>query len=128
MNMRVAVKMRYFSPTASIRTYHDTLITLAKVNLSEFQIITSSQQIAIRTSLPQLILKQSCWAKYGTIVAVIVIPVLVLLVSAIAVRFSRLRSVPGPFWAAYSRVWLVRALASGESAKVFVDVNKPYGE
>ena len=39
-----------------------------------------------------------------------------------------LSSVPGPKWAAWTRMWIVKVLASGESAQTFVDVNKRYGE
>ena len=128
INIQVAAKMQYSSPPASILTSRHTLLTLAKVNLSELQVVPSPQQIVSLSFLPQPILEPSNLARYGTIFAVFLIPVLAFLVSAIGARFFRLRSVPGPFWAAYSRLWLVRALASGESAKIFVDVNKTYGE
>lgn len=39
-----------------------------------------------------------------------------------------LRKFPGPRWAAYSRLWLSRVLASGRSAEQFVEINKEYGE
>ena len=32
------------------------------------------------------------------------------------------------FVARYSRLWLVKTLASGNSARKFVDVNKQYGD
>lgn len=124
----MAAKMRYSSSPASILTTHHTLLTLAKVNLSEFQVVPSPQQTVSLSLSPQPILEPLNLARYGTIVAVLLISVLAFLVSAIGARFFRLRSVPGPFWAAYSRLCLVRALASGESAKIFVDVNKTYGE
>lgn len=46
---------------------------------------------------------------------------------AVWIRFFHLQSIPGPFWAAYTRLWLCMTLASGDSAKIFVDVNKKYG-
>lgn len=33
----------------------------------------------------------------------------------------------GPWWAAYTRLWLCKALSSAESAQLFVDTNKKYG-
>lgn len=42
--------------------------------------------------------------------------------------FLRLRHIKGPRWAAHSRIWLARALASGEAQKVYEDVNAKYGE
>lgn len=38
-----------------------------------------------------------------------------------------LRDFPGPAWAAYTRLWLCQALATGDSAQIFVDVNKKHG-
>ncbi|KAH0435755.1 cytochrome P450 [Colletotrichum camelliae] len=38
-----------------------------------------------------------------------------------------LRDFSGPWWAAYSRFWLSKTLASTNSAQVFVDTNKKYG-
>lgn len=43
------------------------------------------------------------------------------------VRFRYLRFIPGPKWAGYSRLWLLRTLASGDSAWRFLEVNKKYG-
>lgn len=42
-------------------------------------------------------------------------------------RFSLLSSIPGPHWAAWTRLWIVKALASGDAHHVFVDINKKYG-
>ncbi|MCJ1258853.1 hypothetical protein MMC24_006687 [Lignoscripta atroalba] len=38
-----------------------------------------------------------------------------------------LSDIPGPRWAAFSRLWLVKTLASGDSAVRFVEVNSQYG-
>lgn len=38
-----------------------------------------------------------------------------------------LATVPGPRWAAITRFWLVKTLASGRSSEIFVDVNRQYG-
>lgn len=39
-----------------------------------------------------------------------------------------LSKIPGPAWAAYTRIWLIKTLASGKSAQNFIDVNKEYGK
>ena len=41
--------------------------------------------------------------------------------------FLRLRRIPGPWWAAFTRLWLVRTLALGDAATEFDNVNKAYG-
>jgi hypothetical protein len=33
----------------------------------------------------------------------------------------------GPWWSRYTRLWICKALASGNSAQIFVDINKKYG-
>ena len=43
-------------------------------------------------------------------------------------RGKNLSTLPGPRWAALTRFWIVKALASGRSAQIFVDINKRYGE
>ena len=40
---------------------------------------------------------------------------------------ATLSPIPGPNWASWTRLWLVKTLASGRSADIFVDVNKRYG-
>ncbi|KAI1075518.1 putative benzoate 4-monooxygenase cytochrome P450 [Whalleya microplaca] len=42
-------------------------------------------------------------------------------------RFRLLAQFPGPWWAPYSRLWLVRTVQSGHSQKYFVDVNRKHG-
>ncbi len=39
-----------------------------------------------------------------------------------------LSSVPGPYWASWTRLWIVKTLASGNAAERFVEVNKRYGK
>ena len=43
-------------------------------------------------------------------------------------QHKSLSAIPGPRWAAWTRFWIVKTLASGESASKFVEVNKRYGE
>lgn len=49
------------------------------------------------------------------------------LIQSTAASAFHLRSFSGPWWAAYTRLWLCKTLASTNSAQVFVDVNKKYG-
>lgn len=53
--------------------------------------------------------------------------VVLYIIRALAWRFLHLRSVPGPRWAAYGRLWMIKTLASGDSATRYVEVNKHYG-
>ena len=56
--------------------------------------------------------------------------ILVLIASvsqAIAIRFLHLREFPGPWIAAYTRLWLCKTIASGDSASRFVNINRQYG-
>ncbi|KAF2634891.1 cytochrome P450 oxidoreductase [Massarina eburnea CBS 473.64] len=57
----------------------------------------------------------------------IILCILAFITWTIYIRYFHLSRIPGPFWAAYTRLWLSKTLASGESAKVFVDINKRYG-
>lgn len=57
----------------------------------------------------------------GIVIAVVVVA------TSFATHFLRLRHVPGPWWAAYSRSWLVRVLASGDAAAKLEEVNGKYG-
>lgn len=49
------------------------------------------------------------------------------LISRMGTRLRHLADYPGPPIAAYSRLWICRVIASGDSAQRFVDVNKTYG-
>ena len=53
---------------------------------------------------------------------------LCLWIKVIYLQRGTLSSVPGPKWAAWTRLWIVKTLASGESAERFVKVNKNYGK
>lgn len=46
---------------------------------------------------------------------------------AVLIRHVHLSEYPGPWWAAYTRLWLCKTIASGDSAKIFVDVNQKFG-
>ncbi|KAI9701772.1 MAG: hypothetical protein M1836_001115 [Candelina mexicana] len=49
------------------------------------------------------------------------------IIHAVTVRFAHLSQYRGPWWAAYTRIWLCKTLASGNSANIFVGINKKYG-
>lgn len=53
--------------------------------------------------------------------------VLSIVATSFASSFLRLRHVPGPWWAAYSRSWLMRVLLSGDAAAKFEEVNRKHG-
>lgn len=38
-----------------------------------------------------------------------------------------LKSIPGPWWAPYSRLWLFKTLASEDSPNRYIEVNDKYG-
>lgn len=42
-------------------------------------------------------------------------------------RLWRTDKIPGPFLLTFSRLWLVKVLASGDSARILAKVNKDYG-
>lgn len=41
---------------------------------------------------------------------------------------ATLSTIPGPKWASWTRFWIVKTLASGDSAERFVQVNERYGK
>ncbi|OAR03043.1 hypothetical protein LLEC1_04273 [Akanthomyces lecanii] len=52
---------------------------------------------------------------------------LILAARKLATARCHLRDFPGPSWAAYTRLWLCKTIASGDSAQIFVDVNQKHG-
>ncbi len=64
---------------------------------------------------------------YGFILLTVVVIKLLFWVGFMASRLRPLSKIPGPWWARYTRFWLVKTLASGRSQHVFIDVNKEYG-
>ncbi|KAF4634721.1 hypothetical protein G7Y89_g3383 [Cudoniella acicularis] len=45
----------------------------------------------------------------------------------IARRFFHLRNIPGPWWACYTRIWLLKTLASEDSPNRYIETNRKYG-
>ncbi|KAF2770173.1 putative P450 monooxygenase [Teratosphaeria nubilosa] len=67
-------------------------------------------------------------SQYASAVGILLLTwVLISLMSRITNRFRHLREFDGPWIAAYTRLWLCRLLASGDSARLLVDVNQKYG-
>ncbi|EGX93310.1 benzoate 4-monooxygenase cytochrome P450, putative [Cordyceps militaris CM01] len=64
-----------------------------------------------------------------TFALTVLLALLALLLAArkLVTAHCHLRDFPGPFWAAYTRLWLCRTLASGDSAQLLVGVNKTHG-
>lgn len=40
---------------------------------------------------------------------------------------SPISDIPGPFWASFSRIWLIRTLRKGRGASELVDLHEKYG-
>lgn len=60
--------------------------------------------------------------------AILMLALVVLhLVRILVNRFTHLSEYQGPLLAAYTRFWLCKQIASGDSAQAFVDVNRQYG-
>jgi hypothetical protein len=51
----------------------------------------------------------------------------VIVIRKIATAHCHLRQFAGPRWAAYSRLWLCKTIASGNLSEILVDVNTQYG-
>lgn len=49
------------------------------------------------------------------------------IILTIITSWTHLSTIPGPRWASYTRLWLCKTIASGDSAQVFVNVNKKHG-
>lgn len=45
----------------------------------------------------------------------------------LATRYLHLRTIPGPKWAPFTRLWMLRTLASENSSRIYVGVNNQYG-
>lgn len=58
---------------------------------------------------------------------VLFLSIVLVVVRVVATRMFHLQNIPGPSWAAYTRLWLSKTLASGNSSEIFVNVNKTYG-
>lgn len=65
---------------------------------------------------------------YVPLLALILIYKVVLWFDVLHLRRATLSSIPGPKWAAWTRFWMVKTLASGDSAEIFVQVNERYGK
>ena len=69
-----------------------------------------------------LALRLTEWFTLYSVVAVIIT------IASFVLPILRLKHIPGPWWAAPSRAWLVRVLASGDAVEKFDQVNKEYGK
>ena len=63
-----------------------------------------------------------------TIITILIVSVLVLnVIAVLKTRYFHLSTIPGPRFAAFTRLWLCKVIASGDSAKTFVDINNEFG-
>ena len=69
-----------------------------------------------------LALSLSDWFTLSSVIAVIITT------ASFVLSIRRLKHVPGPWWAAPSRAWLVRVLASGDAVEKFDEVSKEHGK
>lgn len=84
---------------------------------------------AYRMAAPSLLFSHLDWM-------IVYIPLFVVILACkfffwfevLYLRKPTLSSVPGPKLAAWTRFWIVKTLASGHSAQIFVGVNKRYGK
>lgn len=62
------------------------------------------------------------------ILTIVIFSILALnFISVLRTRYFHLNTIPGPRFAAFTRLWLCKIIASGDSAKKFVDINKEFG-
>ncbi|KAI9676946.1 MAG: hypothetical protein M1817_006785 [Caeruleum heppii] len=89
------------------------------------KVMASSQPIVpslVRGTLQEL------KANFGQVcVAIVLLSLIISVVNAVWIRYRHLSQYPGPSWAAYTRLWISKTIASGDSAQRFVDINKRYG-
>lgn len=75
-----------------------------------------------------------CWSeqvvvllRYIIFILLAIIFKFIFVVRILYTQRNTLSTVPGPKLASFTRLWIVKTLASGRSAQIFVDVNKRYG-
>ncbi|KAH6672247.1 putative benzoate 4-monooxygenase cytochrome P450 [Halenospora varia] len=61
------------------------------------------------------------------ILTVLGLAIFKILITSIYTRHFQLSHIPGPSWAAYTRLYLSKVLASGKSCETFVNINQKYG-
>ncbi|KAF2196241.1 putative benzoate 4-monooxygenase cytochrome P450 [Delitschia confertaspora ATCC 74209] len=67
-------------------------------------------------------------ATYGVMILIGVILVFMIVIAPLLTyRYLHLKTVPGPRWAPFTRLWLLRTLASEDSANIYKKVNQKYG-
>ncbi|KAM3503456.1 hypothetical protein MY11210_008711 [Beauveria gryllotalpidicola] len=77
--------------------------------------------------LPLDVLENSSNASFALAFTALLALTLILATRKLVTARCHLRDFPGPSWAAYTRLWLCRTLASGNSAQIFVNVNNTHG-
>lgn len=108
--------------------------SLANMNTSEFPVIGNpleAETIYNLASVSVVGSQDQKAASPSNLSAILIIFALIslatLFTSKIVNRFKHLAEYSGPWIAAYTRLWICRVIASGNSAQLFVDVNKKYG-
>jgi hypothetical protein len=103
------------------------LTRLSQASHSPFPTLLSDTYTTMFSSLIKSLELESLDPYYVLLVAVL-FTLTTAIASVINTRFRHLSNFPGPWWAAYTRFWLVKTIASGDSAKRFADISKEYGK
>lgn len=108
--------------------------SLASLNTSEYPVKGNSLEAKTILNLASVGIVGSQDQKVATpsnLSAILIIFALLSIatyfVSKVVNRFKHLSEYPGPWIAAYTRLWICRVIGSGNSAQLFVEVNKKYG-
>ncbi|KAF2691479.1 cytochrome P450 oxidoreductase [Lentithecium fluviatile CBS 122367] len=81
----------------------------------------------VLAELTHLILRRCFNSVEQTALSVVTLWLLTYVLTTVYTRCTRISGVPGPFWAAYSRFWLLRAYASGCLWQIYHNTSLTYG-
>ena len=109
---------------STLRTIHNYLLLYLLLFAIRFWQWIISRKAAL-SKMKEITIKEMSLHPLSLILLVIVT---FYALNTLYVVFFRLRSVPGPWWAPYSRLWLWRTLTSGESAYRYQRIGERYGE
>lgn len=101
------------------------------MDLNQTSAFSVGPAIPLHRPALQSILRRAFWGLYSSpvqaCVSIITLALIITLVHAVVIRFRHLDEYQGPAWAAYTRLWLCKTIASGDSANAFVAINKRFG-
>ena len=94
---------------------------------SNHTLYTPKTQATEEFSLSKTLLLPLYARPIETFVAILCILLAVYTIDTFKTGLFHLQHFRGPWWSRYTRLWICKALASGNSAQIFVDINKKYG-